>query len=737
MTGFMNLFAVLRRSALKLPAVPLLRLLLAASLICPAIVLAVFARVTYEDAYRDARLELKRTSDVAREHSSKVFDSFRLIANQIKDILEALSTAEIRSREYELYIRFGKLIQGLPQAESIVVVGADGRPLVATGEFPIVPFADFSDRDYFINLKKNPSENYISQVQNSRITGQRFFGWGRAFEKADGSFQGAIDIAISPQFFLQFYSTLTGAAGNEIGGRVVSMIRDDGQILVRYPPIDGIAPKVDPANPFFVAIREMPEKGSYTNRSIIDSGAPKRLFAFAKVPGQPVYVVAGRSIDAIEDGWRQRMYRYLAFGLPATAALFLLTFATLQGAKRQRSALIKMGEEMRRREALEDQVRQLQKIEAVGQLTGGIAHDFNNMLAIVIGSLDMIKRRLTGQEHPKLATYVERATDGARRAATLTNRLLAFSRQSPLEPKVLDVNKLVSGMSELLLRTIGEWIKIETVLSGGLWKTRADPTQVESALVNLAVNARDAMPEGGKLTIETLNAHLDDGYARENSDVKAGQYVVMSVTDTGHGMTADIISRAFDPFFTTKGVGKGTGLGLSQVFGFVKQSGGHIKIYSEIGHGTTVKIYLPRYTGADAETGNTKTMDVPLPTGRAEEIVMVVEDEESVREVTVDSLRELGYTVLQAESPIRALELLQEQPEINLLFTDIVMPQMNGRQLADEAVRRFPNLKVLYTTGYARNAIIHNGTLDNDTAFLAKPFTTAQLAQKIREVLSE
>jgi signal transduction histidine kinase/ActR/RegA family two-component response regulator len=385
------------------------------------------------------------------------------------------------------------------------------------------------------------------------------------------------------------------------------------------------------------------------------------------------------------------------------------------------------------REAAEGQVRQMQKMEAVGQLTGGIAHDFNNMLAIVIGSLDLAKRRLDS-DRARAETCIDNALDGAQRAAQLTGRLLAFSRQQPLAPRVLDINKLVGGMSEMLRRTVGEHLRVETVLAGGLWNTFIDPGQLESAILNLCVNARDAMPEGGKLTLETGNAHLDDAYAAGHAEVAAGQYVMVSVTDTGAGMPPDVAERAFDPFYTTKGVGRGTGLGLSQVHGFVKQSGGHVKIYSEPGVGTTVKLYLPRSQSAEDAAGAPST---PIEALRAagEEIVLVVEDEERVRHLSVDALRELGYTVVQASDAAQALTVLEMQPRVDLLFTDIVMPDMDGRRLADEAVRRRPDLKVLYTTGYTRNAIVHNGMLDANVAFLAKPFTYEQLALKVRQVL--
>jgi CheY-like chemotaxis protein len=289
-------------------------------------------------------------------------------------------------------------------------------------------------------------------------------------------------------------------------------------------------------------------------------------------------------------------------------------------------------------------------------------------------------------------------------------------------------------MSEMLRRTLGEHIAVETVLAGGLWRTHADPGQLENAIVNLAVNSRDAMPHGGKLTIETANTSLDETYAAQHVDVPAGQYVLLAVSDTGQGMPADVVAKAFEPFFTTKELGKGTGLGLSQVLGFVKQSGGHVKIYSEPHHGTTIKIYLPRFFGVVDELVPIAPTE-PAALGQRDEVVLVVEDEERMLQVSCDAFRELGYTVLHAGGPIAALRVMDTHPEVTLLFTDVVMPEMNGRQLAREAVLRLPKLKVLYTTGFSRNAVIHNGVLDQDVNFISKPFTIEQLASKARAVL--
>jgi signal transduction histidine kinase/ActR/RegA family two-component response regulator len=385
------------------------------------------------------------------------------------------------------------------------------------------------------------------------------------------------------------------------------------------------------------------------------------------------------------------------------------------------------------REAVENQVRQLQKMEALGQLTGGVAHDFNNMLAVIVSAFELMQTRLKKGDS-NIGRFIESGMDAADRAAALTQRLLAFSRQQALVPKGLDPNRLVGDMSELLQRTLGKDIIVETVFGGGTWQVYADAAQLENAIVNLCVNARDAMPDGGRLTIETANVHLDDKYAREHGDVVAGQYLMIAISDSGMGMPPDVAARAFDPFYTTKDVGSGTGLGLSQVHGFVKQSGGHVKIYSEPGEGTTVKIYLPRFTGNVSDDAPA-ARPLRIPRGTQQELVLVVEDEARVRELSVAALTDLGYRVIDADGAESALRLLDATPDVSLLFTDIVMPEVSGRKLAEEALKRCPNLKVLYTTGFTRNAVVHSGVLDHGVHMLQKPFTLEELANKVRDVL--
>ena len=389
--------------------------------------------------------------------------------------------------------------------------------------------------------------------------------------------------------------------------------------------------------------------------------------------------------------------------------------------------------QMASRAAAENQVRQMQKMEAVGQLTGGIAHDFNNMLAVVIGNLNLVQRRLAKGD-TKIGGFVDSALEGANRAAALTGRLLAFSRQQPLQPQPIEPNRLVSGMSDLLARTLGETITVETVLAAGVWRTQTDATQLESALVNLAVNGRDAMPEGGRLTIETANAYLDSDYALAEG-ARPGQYVMIAVTDTGCGMTREVIDRALEPFFTTKSVGKGTGLGLSQVYGFVRQSGGHLKIYSEPGQGTTVKIYLPRLFAPEAPAEAPKPPAAAAPGDRR--TVLLVEDDERVRAFAEEALHDLGYEVISAENATEALARVAQASDVDLLLTDVIMPDTNGRELADQVLKLRPGLPVLYMTGFTRNAVVHNGMLDPGVNFMTKPFTVDQLAAKVREALDQ
>jgi signal transduction histidine kinase len=385
--------------------------------------------------------------------------------------------------------------------------------------------------------------------------------------------------------------------------------------------------------------------------------------------------------------------------------------------------------------ASEERLRQAQKMQVVGQLAGGVAHDFNNILAIIFGNLELIEEAAVGQ--PKLESLTRTALQAAERGASLTQQLLAYSRLQPLDPKVFDLSKLVADMAELLQPTLGETIEVERQIAPAPWKTLIDPNQLENALLNLAVNARDAMPNGGKLMIEVQNAILDSAYAEQYLEVLPGRYVLLAVTDTGVGMSKEVAEKALEPFFTTKPIGQGTGLGLSMVYGFIKQSRGHIKIYSELGQGTTIKLYLPAAAN-DQEDVRASTDQGDLPLAKAGEVVLVVEDDSMVLRLAVQLLTRLGYRTIEALDGPAACEILDQGARVDLLFTDVVLPKgMNGAALAREAQLRRPGLRVLYMSGYTANAIIHHGVLDKGVHLLTKPFRKVELARKVRQVLDE
>ena len=383
------------------------------------------------------------------------------------------------------------------------------------------------------------------------------------------------------------------------------------------------------------------------------------------------------------------------------------------------------------RRRAEDQLRQAQKMEAIGQLTGGVAHDFNNLLAVIIGNIELAQAAMQASNFVGAQQKMEDARGGAQRAATLTRRLVAFARRQTLDPRPTDVNRVVSGMSVLLQHSIGD-VSLETVLAGDLWQTIIDPHQLESALLNLAINARDAMPDGGKLTVETANASLDETYAAAHEDVSPGQYVLVAVTDIGTGMSEEAVRRAFEPFFTTKEAGKGSGLGLSQVFGFIKQSNGHVKIYSEPGAGTTVKLYLPRCITGPAIAAETEAAPSATPHAGAGETVLVVEDDADVLAFARQALESLGYHVIAAQDPHAALAALAERPAIALLFTDIQLPELNGPELVAQARQRRPDLPVLYTTSFPSNAVVRRGVATGGARTIHKPFTLAELGAAVR-----
>jgi len=697
----------------------------AVALLVPVLLFVGAGVVTYREIGQQAEERISRTLELLYNNVRTTFESEYLVAANVAELLDGYATnADIRADEQKLHERLEHLVGRLPQVEDVWVLDEEGRPLVAAKVFPLPTSVSYADRAYFAALRAG-EPRAISERLHGRVKDVEFFQYSERRQKPDGSFDGAIAVSISPSYFTRQF-----ARASDAPHFTAALIRADGEILARYPGV-GPGTRLGPETSFIRTTTAEPLEGGYTLGSGAIDGI-ERIVRYRRIPDLPLYVVHGYATRTIRQAWMDRMASHLIFGLPATLGLFFLALLAARRAVQESDALAQLREEQAHRARIEESLRQAQKMNAVGQLTAGIAHDFNNLLTGIGGALEMVRRRIA-QPSPDVERFIELGRNGVDRAATLTQRLLAFARQQPLQIEAIDANRLVSGMSELLRRTLGEKVRIETVLAGGLWRARADAAQLESAVLNLAINGRDAMPEGGVLTIETANAHLDDAYAAANVEVTPGQYVLVAVSDTGTGMEPEIIARAFEPFFTTKQRGQGTGLGLSMTFGYVKQVGGHLKIYSEVGHGTTVKLYLPRALGeADAVAEKAVPPAVGMEKGP---VVLVVEDDPVVREFAVSACRELGCTVHQAGSGAEALAVLEANAGIALLFTDIGLPgAMNGRQLADAATARRPELKVLFTTGYTANAIVHHGMLDPGVNFIGKPFSISALAAKIKSM---
>lgn len=699
-----------------------------AALLLPLLVLSGGAWLAWQSVLRDARQGLDRALAVSTEQATKVLDTHMLVAARVNDLLGGLDDAAIRSREAPLRDQILAMIRPFPQVTAIIVTDSLGQALLATPNFPVDPGLTFAGRDYFQALRNAAEPVFIGATLTGRLTVQPAFSVARRKGNDPRQFQGIILVFVSSRYFEAFDRSLFNGSADYSAG----LYRADGALLARYPPTQDAA--LHPAKPntlLMTAVARDPTGGMLRGDAV---DGVDRLVAYHKLDAYPVYSTVSRSWHSIVIEWRNLIATHLIFGVPATIALFALSLLAARRAKRESATLDALQAEIHRREQAEDALRQAQKMEAVGRLTGGIAHDFNNHLTVISSNVELLKRRLPGNAEG-LGRLADAAMHGVRRAATLTQRLLAFSRQQTLDPEPLDASQLVSGMAELLRRTLGETVTVETASATGLWLTRIDANQLESALLNLAVNARDAMSRGGKLTIETANAAIDESYAAKHADLIAGQYVMIAVHDTGTGMSPDVQARAFEPFFTTKPFGQGTGLGLSMVYGFVAQSGGHVRIESQPGQGTTIRLYLPRYV----QQPSPAVVSGGAGAGRAHnaaETVLVVEDDDTVRHAAVEALREIGYEVLEAPDAMEAFRLIADRGGIDLLFTDVGLPGgVNGRALADAAHNINPALKVLFTTGYTRDSSLQSGSLAGDVHFLAKPFSLQQLEAKVREVL--
>jgi len=693
-----------------------LRLLMVGSVALPVILFAYASWLNYNATFRSADERIDRSLTIVQENAANLFQSTDLLLAAANELAGGRPDDDIRAHEQEVHDSLQRLATPLQDIHSVWIFAADGRPLVSSNIYPVPQSFANTDRDYFKAQLERDAGIYVGAVVPPKVAGPAIFSVSR--RRPGGTFNGVVAVAIRPADTESFYHAIGTAPGS-----YYALLREDGVFLARFPAPAKLGLSLDKNSTTMKSIAANPAGG--INSLVSQTDAVKRRLGYRKLPGYPIYLLAGLDRDAILNEWLRLMASHLIFGVPATAIMFSAIFYAMIRTQR-------LYREAAKRATAEAALHQAQKMEAIGQLTGGVAHDFNNLLTIVIGNLDMAKRALdrgVDSAIGRASQAVDNALQGARRAANLTQRLLAFSRQQPLEPAVLDVNAAVKEALTLLRRALGENYELEVVCGAGAWNIEVDPAQLDVSLVNLVVNARDAIEEGGKVTIETGNAFLDDNYCRAHAELKPGQYAMIAVSDTGSGMTPDVLARAFEPFFTTKSAGRGTGLGLSQVYGFVKQSGGHITIYSEPGHGTAVKMYFPRaYRAADQidKPAQAKTL---LGSGQR---VLVVEDDDDLRKYVTDTLRDLNYDVAEAANGEEALKAVEgEGKRFDALLTDVVMPGLNGRQLADRITALSPATRVIYMTGYSRNAIIHHGRLDPGLKLLQKPFSRADLAAHI------
>jgi signal transduction histidine kinase len=688
-----------------------LQALLAAAICAPLLLYGGAAWHTYNTAFDEANDHMGRIADIASQQAVNVFQSDELALARVSDHIAGMSWEQIAASN-EVHLFLNSIKENLPQASIISLIDPQERVASVDFAFP-PPLIVLAPRTYLSTRRPDGSEIGISDVVRGETTGKYQFVVSR---NAPSSMLPApaasISLTMDPSYFADFYDTL-----GDVSAIHVNLVRTDGLVLVRNPaPTAAISAAADSL--LLAYMHADKESGTYEGASQADG--VDRLFAFERVPNYPMYVVVGIDRTAVMHGWLRLMGTHLIYGIPVT---LLLIGATLIALRRTRRAEA----ETERRMLIEEQYQHAQKMEAIGQLTGGVAHDFNNLLTVVLGSLEQLERHVTSAAGKRLIELAER---GAERGARLTQSLLSFARRQSLRPETVRLNALINEFRELLDRAAGDQVEIQYLLSPAIDPCRIDPTQFQAALLNLVVNARDALSsEGGRISIETGNVRLDE---TAGADVAPGDYVGITVADTGGGMTAEVLERAFEPFYTTKEIGKGSGLGLSQVYGFVKQTGGHVALASEPGIGTTVRLYFPR---AAAETGGAvgESAAGSIDTQAAKaETILVVEDDPDLREMVAENLSSLGYRVLTAENGPVALGLIESDPSIDLLFSDFSMPNgMLGDELARRAKAARDGLKVLLTSGYATTP----GGKADDFAILRKPYRQEELAQAVRDAL--
>ncbi|MCO6416477.1 ATP-binding protein [Siccirubricoccus sp. KC 17139] len=707
-----------------------LRILLVASLLVPLLVLFGAAFYDHRKLQEQAVADVDRQSAIAKEHALKVVETSALVLDRIEDRVRGMSWAQIDAEGESIQRWMLSLDESVAQMISLHLVRPDGRLALLSIAWPTPDF-DLSGRDFFAPLREGAEGLVFGRPQLSRLTGIVGFVAGRRRTTPDGRFDGAVMGSILPAYFRAQWQALDPEGRTDF-----ALLRTDGQILAAYPagadelfeaPVPGEVPEM---------VRNPPASGAAIARF---GSRGEWLTAFRKVGEHGLVVSATRSMDQVAaEWWRNTAFTaaicsFVALALSLTTLLAIRRWTSEQ---RIQQRLFQTAAELRaeiaRREVAEAGLMQAQRLEALGRLTGGIAHDFNNLLTAILGTVHLLERHIGAAADERVKKLLGAARDAVQRGAKLNASLLAFARRQRLHTESLDANELVQGFVPLIQRALGETVTLSQVLEADLPACRADAAQLEAALLNLAINARDAMPRGGTVTLTTRLARLDQALLIGNPDAQPGDYVAISLRDTGTGMTPEVRERAFEPFFTTKPQGKGTGLGLSQVFGFVRQLGGHVAIDSTPGEGVVVTLYLPV---AEEPPARPAAPVPPPPEGMpslARASILVVEDDERVREVAAETLRDAGFRVVAAQDALEAMALLRRGEQFDVLFSDIVMPGgMTGIELAQQATRLRPTLPVLLATGFA--GTVEGGT-DHNFEVMPKPYDQAVLVRRIAEL---
>lgn len=713
-----------------------MRLLLCASLLLPFAFASLFAWQDYRRANAEAEARLERMLSVAQEHALKVVETNALVLDSIASLMQGMTWPEIRLDINRIHAGLLALEERIEQLRLLHIVQPNGNLFAISGSWP-TPVVDLSGRDYFRRHASGSASLYFGQPLVGRTSGVRAFTMSRSRVDALGRFDGVVLGSVLPSYFQNHWATLSG-----VGGGHFTLYRPDGVVLAQYPE----AREGQDGFPVRAALLDHARHEDRMNQlSLSDADGKEWLAGYRRVGHEELFVSYALPRSAILSSWqRQTVVTFLLASLVATALGLMMWLAWQRWAAEQEalSRLARTAEALReqiaRREAAEDQLRQAQRLEAVGRLTGGIAHDFNNLLTAILGTVHLLERHLGSAADDRARRLLSAARDAVGRGAKLNASLLAFARRQPLKREALDANALVTGFEPLLQRALGETVALTLRLSEDLPACQADAAQLEAALLNLAINARDAMSGQGEVQLSTRTTWLGEAELANNQDAHPGAYAEITLSDSGTGMPAEVMNRAFEPFFTTKGPGQGTGLGLSQVFGFMRQLGGHVAIRSQPGRGTAVSLYLPLVAGvalspaAELAPGPASGAAVVAV---ASATVLVAEDDAQVREVAAEMLREAGFRVLAAADGRQALALLERGEQVDVLFSDVVMPGgMSGVQLARSARARQPRIGVLLASGYAAPAL---GGEAPEFELLAKPYDRDLVVRRISALVGE